>query len=576
MSLETLLQAALFLEWQAQQQQQRTREEDEKLLLEQEEEEEEEEEEDEEDKKSIVRTEELINQVPPDPVSPPAPAPPPPPPPPISAPVTVIPLPMVTSTPQPIVQTSPSPPVVQRHLPVASPPVLSKEVSLAPVIQRPSGPLLPEIKSAPLSMGSPKPLHHYPAPVLAITHHHLMQQQQQHQQQQQPQQHQQLQQQQPIQPQPTALPNPQQLPTPFNSLRLPVVEDGRPNDQRRRPGGRAHLKECFETLKRNIPNVDDKKTSNLSVLRSALRYIQSLKRKEKEFEHEMERLAREKIATQQRLADLKNELSQWMDILEIDRIVRQTVQPEDDQASTSTASEGEDNIDEDMDDDRPVNALPKRQQPDLLKMVPSSAASHNHHSTVMPQHLSIQQKQVPSPHSQSQISNQALVPPQAMVPAQTHIVAASTVQSTVIAHTATTHASVIQTLNHVIPGPQTKHIAHIAPSTSSPVQLTTAAQPIGHITVHPATINHMTHLGQQLPIYPQSVAVSQPMVSHIAHSISHPQVNGTTNMGQPAVMPKPTVGTQVVHHPQLVGQTVLNPVTMVTMPSFPVSTLKLA
>lgn len=52
----------------------------------------------------------------------------------------------------------------------------------------------------------------------------------------------------------------------------------------------------------------------------------------------MERLAREKIATQQRLAELKNELSQWMDILEIDRIIRQTVQPEDDQASTSTAS----------------------------------------------------------------------------------------------------------------------------------------------------------------------------------------------------------------------------------------------
>lgn len=52
----------------------------------------------------------------------------------------------------------------------------------------------------------------------------------------------------------------------------------------------------------------------------------------------MERLAREKIATQQRLAEVKNELSQWMDIMEIDRIIRQTVQPEDDQASTSTAS----------------------------------------------------------------------------------------------------------------------------------------------------------------------------------------------------------------------------------------------
>lgn len=37
---------------------------------------------------------------------------------------------------------------------------------------------------------------------------------------------------------------------------------------------RAHLKECFETLKKNVPNIDEKKTSNLSVLRSALRYIQ--------------------------------------------------------------------------------------------------------------------------------------------------------------------------------------------------------------------------------------------------------------------------------------------------------------
>lgn len=66
--------------------------------------------------------------------------------------------------------------------------------------------------------------------------------------------------------------------------------------------------------------------------------LQSLKRKEKEYEHEMERLAREKIATQQRLAELKHELSQWMDVLEIERVLRQTGQPEDDQASTSTAS----------------------------------------------------------------------------------------------------------------------------------------------------------------------------------------------------------------------------------------------
>lgn len=69
-----------------------------------------------------------------------------------------------------------------------------------------------------------------------------------------------------------------------------------------------------------------------------LSLFQTLKRKEKEYEHDMERLAREKIATQQHLAELKNDLSQWMDVMEIERLLRQTVQPEEDQASTSTAS----------------------------------------------------------------------------------------------------------------------------------------------------------------------------------------------------------------------------------------------
>lgn len=76
----------------------------------------------------------------------------------------------------------------------------------------------------------------------------------------------------------------------------------------------------------------------LLFLSSSVFSRQTLKRKEKEYEHEMERLAREKIATQQRLAELKNELSQCMDVMEIDRVLRQTIQPEDDQASTSTAS----------------------------------------------------------------------------------------------------------------------------------------------------------------------------------------------------------------------------------------------
>jgi hypothetical protein len=75
---------------------------------------------------------------------------------------------------------------------------------------------------------------------------------------------------------------------------------------------RAHLKECFEMLKGQLPSFEDRKISNLAILRSSLRYIQTLKRKEREFEHEMERLAREKIALQQRLSTLKKDmLGKW-------------------------------------------------------------------------------------------------------------------------------------------------------------------------------------------------------------------------------------------------------------------------
>lgn len=39
-----------------------------------------------------------------------------------------------------------------------------------------------------------------------------------------------------------------------------------------------------------------------------------LKRKEREYEHEMERLAKEKIASQNRILVLRRELSQWGDV----------------------------------------------------------------------------------------------------------------------------------------------------------------------------------------------------------------------------------------------------------------------
>ncbi|XP_046876433.1 MAX network transcriptional repressor b [Hypomesus transpacificus] len=387
-------------------------------------------------------------------------------------------------------------------------------------------------------------------------------------------------------------------PTPQPRTNGMVMDDMRGLDGKRRPGGagtrevhnkleknrRAHLKECFETLKKNVPNVDEKKTSNLSVLRSALRYIQTLKRKEKEYEHEMERLAREKIATQQRLAELKNELGQCMDVLEIDRVLRQTVQPEEDQASTSTASEGEEIFDQDIDEDvspPPPSSL-RKLPPPILQTQP-----------LLTSHLSIQHTALPLSGVLTSPPLSAGHPPQAIAPAPaTHplLPPSIQVQPTVIAHAAVSHPSVIQAVNHVLPA---KHLTHIAPSpgppssTPQPMAATVAAhqpmtaQPIGHITVHP-----VAHIPSHL--YPQGVSVSQPtVVGHITHTFTHVQANphANANGGQVkgAAMPgqgSPSLGKPtavLTPHHQLVGQaTVLNPVTMVTVPPFPVSTLKLA
>ncbi|XP_051732973.1 MAX network transcriptional repressor b isoform X2 [Ctenopharyngodon idella] len=571
MSIDTLLEAARYLEWQAQQQQ-ITREEEqrEKALLSREA----------EQKLSAPIIQSVqVNHVtwaedmrleshrhhqhhPPVP-PPPLPAP---------VPIAVIPIPVVPAKPAaPPIQTASS-------LHTASPmPVVT---SLATALSPPAAPLVSpngkdnhsspqqqqhrhliahvktEINSLPPSNNGPKQqqpqqtqtlLQPYPAPIITAQHP--------------PQQHTLL-------PQP-ALPQPQPAPAQVQAGQPPrpngaTVEDPRNLDGKRRPGGRAHLKECFETLKRNVPNVDEKKTSNLSVLRSALRYIQTLKRKEKEYEHEMERLAREKIATQQRLAELKNELSQCIDIMEIDRILRQTVQPEDDQASTSTASEGEDNFDQDVEDEilssPPSSSAPKLPAPALseprVAMPPPS---------ILPTHISIQHKPTTPPSAPPSQPQPAVVTPQAIAPAPpSHII--SPPQPTVITHASVSHASVIQAVNHVITaGP--KHLAHIAPSS--------AGQPIGHITVHP-----VAHL--PAAIYPQSVAVSQPaMVGHITHTLAHhphthAQVNGTPVTGQQATMVGKPTAVVAHHHTGLVGQTVLNPVTMVTVPPFPVSTLKLA
>ncbi|XP_056139261.1 max-binding protein MNT isoform X2 [Lampris incognitus] len=603
MSIETLLEAAKFLELQAQQQQKAREENDlrEKLRLEQ----------SVEQRRfdvnyntpvhinNVAKAEQPLTERRPSPLPPPMPPP--------SMPITVIPIPVVTSN--------------HTGLPPAPATTLSSPAAphLASPRRDPHSPQEQSAATLPLSL-HPKPDH--PSPVPDANHKQQQQNHHHHPQLITPPGNTKLLQQPPqqlIQGYPSAvvsgpqqhalLPQPAPLPPQASLQNSPTSrgsppDDGRHLDNKRRPGGRAHLKECFETLKKNIPNVDEKKTSNLSVLRSALRYIQTLKRKEKEYEHEMERLAREKIATQQRLAELKNDLSQWMDVLEIDRVLRQTVQPEEDQASTSTASEGEDIMDDDLDDETvpktptALPAVPQAMQPELRKTVAPTVTLAPTTTSLIAQHVSIQHKtplHQPQLQPQPTTSPQALPKPpaqstlavvtsgtptttiQALLPTHAQMVTTPSLQPTVIAHASASHASVIQAVNHVIQAGGPKHIAHLAPSTTTnSVQLAPGHQPISHITVHP-----VTHLGQHLPaLYHQPVAVTQPaMVGHISHTLTHTQVNGTTS-SQPAaaIVDKQTaIGAQVVtHHPQLVGQTVLNPVTMVTMPSFPVSTLKLA
>lgn len=260
----------------------------------------------------------------------------------------------------------------------------------------------------------------------------------------------------------------------------------------------------------------------------------------------------------------------------------------------ASAAEGED-MDDDQEDDLlegpPKNSSPAMSQPSKpeqekaatpvpspVQTPPTTSANLVAAAPFITQHIPIQHKP-----PQSHIQPQPLAtktPPTApntaaFVPAHTQMVTMPSLHPTVIAHAPVSHPSVIQAVSHVIQGAGGKHgHAHLAPSPSptaaaaaSSVQLGPAHhQPISHITV--------AHLGQHLPaLYPQPVA-------HIAHTLNHlhPHISRTAaaTASQPttALLGKQTAAAVVAHHPQLVGQTVFNPVTMV-MPSFPISTLKL-
>jgi len=70
---------------------------------------------------------------------------------------------------------------------------------------------------------------------------------------------------------------------------------------------RAHLKQCFDELAKEC-ELDPKKASNLTVIRSAYKYIMGLRRKERENEKELANLVQEKIRRKERLEDLRREV----------------------------------------------------------------------------------------------------------------------------------------------------------------------------------------------------------------------------------------------------------------------------
>uniref|UniRef100_A0A672SSC3 MAX network transcriptional repressor n=1 Tax=Sinocyclocheilus grahami TaxID=75366 RepID=A0A672SSC3_SINGR len=476
MSIETLLEAAKFLELQALQQQ-KAREENELQERRRREQESEKRRAEVNSHTQPIRINHVtwVEESGPEHRHIPAPAQPPPPPP--TMPITVIPIPVVSST-SPTLPPPPTTALSPSAAPRLTPP--RKDTHSLPNQQAlHQCPLISsQVKAEPTSLSQSngnKPaqqLQTYLGSIVTASQHALL----------------------PQPGPPSAQPSP--------AVRSSPPDDHRNLDGKKRPGGagtrevhnkleknrRAHLKECFETLKKNIPHVDEKKTSNLSVLRSALRYIQVR-------------------STLPALIDLHLHVHCLLYICISAHLL-----------------------------------LPLC----LFSSFPHSRVRHVPcHGHMSSEHMA---RQAQAPNGPASAPAAQVVTPLALPPPQTHVVTVASLQPSVIAHAGSaSHASVIQTVNRLAPGPQS----------------------ISHITV--------AHLPA---IYSQPVTVTQPAVmSHIAQTLSHSQMNGTSvTSTQAAVVGKQMpVGAQMVnHHPQLVGQTVLNPVTMVTMPSFPVSTLKLA
>lgn len=144
--------------------------------------------------------------------------------------------------------------------------------------------------------------------------------------------------------------------TSVHTERRRAISECEPLERRRRPGGagtrethnkleknrRAHLKECFDVLKKEVPSLEDKKTSNLNILRSALKHIQALKKRERDFEAERDLLTISNNSIRQRLLVLRKEINIQQDLYKAssprEEDNTKNVQPPGDSSSLESAA----------------------------------------------------------------------------------------------------------------------------------------------------------------------------------------------------------------------------------------------
>lgn len=84
-----------------------------------------------------------------------------------------------------------------------------------------------------------------------------------------------------------------------------VNENTRQTHNKLEKNRRAVLKDCFESLKKQIPSSEDRRSSNLDVLQMAVKYVQTLKMKSKELERSRSRLQQQNSSLHQRLVALQ-------------------------------------------------------------------------------------------------------------------------------------------------------------------------------------------------------------------------------------------------------------------------------